>query len=352
MSRQRIRYVRSTDGTRLAWADAGRGPVIVKAANWLTHLEYDLESPVWRHWLEFFSDHFRLIRYDERGSGMSDWDVDLSFDRWLDDFERVVEAADLPDPFTLLGVSQGAAVSIAYAVKHPERVSRLILYGGYARGWARREHPAGQREYEAIVELVRAGWGRSNPAFRQVFTSRFIPRGSDEQIEWFNELCRKTTTPETAATLLNVRATIDVLPLLPQVRTPTLVIHARNDAVTPIHEGRILAEGIPGAEFVELDSENHILLRDEPAWSRFRDVILEFMGSAALRSDDVFGSLSPREREVLALLAEGLGNAQVAARLSISEKTVRNHVSRLFDKLGVWTRAQAIVFARDRGFRA
>jgi len=351
MSRQRIRYVRSTDGTRLAWADAGRGPVIVKAANWLTHLEYDLESPVWRHWLEFFSDHFRLIRYDERGSGMSDWDVDLSFDRWMDDFERVVEAADLRDPFTLLGVSQGAAVSIAYAVKHPERVSRLILYGGYARGWARRGHPAGQREYEAIVELVRAGWGRSNPAFRQVFTSRFIPRGSDEQIEWFNELCRKTTTPETAATLLNVRATIDVLPLLSQVRTPTLVIHARNDAVTPIHEGRILAEGIPGAEFVELESENHILLRDEPAWSRFRDTILEFMGSAALRSDDVFGSLSPREREVLALLAEGLGNAQVAARLSISEKTVRNHVSRLFDKLGVWTRAQAIVFARDRGFR-
>lgn len=352
MSRQRIRYVRSTDGTRLAWADAGSGPVIVKAANWLTHLEYDLESPVWNHWLEFLSRHFRLIRYDERGSGMSDWDVDISFDRWLDDFERVVEAADLTEPFTLLGVSQGAALSIAYAVKHPERVSRLILYGGYARGWARRDNPAGQREYEAIVELVRAGWGRSNPAFRQVFTSRFIPRGSDEQIEWFNELCRKTTTPETAATLLNVRATIDVLPLLSQVRTPTLVIHARNDAVTPIHEGRILAEGIAGAEFVELDSENHVLLRDEPAWARFEDVILDFMGAAARTpARDVFESLSPREREVLALLAEGLANAQVAARLSISEKTVRNHVSKLFDKLGVWTRAQAIVFARDHGFR-
>ena len=351
MSRQRIRYVRATDGTRLAWADAGRGPVIVKAANWLTHLEYDLESPVWRHWLEFLSDHFRLIRYDERGSGMSDWDVDISFDRWVDDFERVVEAAALTEPFTLLGVSQGAALSIAYAVKHPERVSRLILYGGYARGWARRGNPAGQREYEAIVELVRAGWGRSNPAFRQVFTSRFIPRGSDEQIEWFNELCRKTTNPETAATLLNVRSTIDVVPLLSRVRTPTLVIHARDDVVTPIHEGRILAEGIADAEFVELDSENHVLLRDEPAWPRFRDVILDFMGAAPTPSRDMFASLSPREREVLALLAEGLANAQVAARLSISEKTVRNHVSKLFDKLGVWTRAQAMVFARDRGFR-
>jgi len=351
MSRQRIRYVRSTDGARLAWSDAGSGPVLVKAANWLTHLEYDLESPVWRHWLEFLSDHFRLIRYDERGSGMSDWDVELSFERWLDDFERVIDAAELTEPFALLGVSQGSSVSIAYAVEHPERVSRMILYGGYARGWARRGNPAGQREYEAIVELVRAGWGRSNPAFRQVFTSRFIPSGSDEQIEWFNELCRKTTTPEMAAKLLAVRASIDVVPLLAQVRVPTLVIHARNDAVTPIGEGRILAEGIPGAEFVELESENHVLLRDEPAWTRFRDVVLEFMGSAARSEGDVFAALSPREREVLALLAEGLGNAQIAARLSISEKTVRNHVSNLFDKLGVWTRAQAIVFARDRGFR-
>jgi len=353
MSRQRIRYVRSTDGARLAWSDAGSGPVLVKAANWLTHLEYDLESPVWIHWLEFLGDHFRLIRYDERGSGMSEWDVEVSFDQWLDDFERVIDAAELTEPFTLLGVSQGAAVSIAYAVKHPERVSRMILYGGYARGWARRDNRAGQREYEAIVELVRAGWGRSNPAFRQVFTSRFIPRGSDEQIEWFNELCRKTTTPDMAAKLLEARSGIDVVPLLQQVRTPTLVIHARNDAVTPIGEGRILAEGIAGAEFVELDSENHVLLRDESAWTRFREVVLEFMGEAAPppADDGVFASLSPREREVLALLADGLGNAQIAARLSISEKTVRNHVSNLFDKLGVWTRAQAIVFARDRGFR-
>lgn len=349
MSRQRIRYVRSTDGTRLAWAGAGSGPIIVKASNWLTHLEYDLESPVWRHWLEFFTEHFRLIRYDERGSGMSDWDVSLSFDQWLADFECVIEAAELTEPFALLGVSQGAAVSIAYAVKHPERVSRLILYGGYARGWARRDNPPGEREYDAIVELVRAGWGRSNPAFRQVFTSRFIPRGSDEQIEWFNELCRKTTTPEMAAKLLGARAGIDVLSQLNAVRAPTLVVHARNDAVTPIQEGRILAEGIAGAEFVELDSENHILLRDEPAWSRFRDVVLEFMGAPP--SSDVFESLSPREREILTCLAEGLGNAEIAERLSISEKTVRNHVSNLFDKLGVWTRAQAIVFARDHGFR-
>ena len=349
MSRQRIRYALSTDGAKLAWADAGSGPVVVKAANWLTHLEYDFESPVWRHWLEFFTDNFRLIRYDERGCGMSDWDADLTFARWVEDLESVIDAADLHEPFALLGLSQGAAVSIAYAVKHPERVSHLILYGGYARGWAQREDVSSERECRAIADLARVGWGRSNPAFRQVFTSRFIPRGAADQMEWFNELCRKTTSPENAARLLELRANINVMPLLKEIRTPTLVMHARDDAVTPFDESRHLAAGIPGAEFVELDSENHILFRDEPAWSRFKEVVLDFMGAS--HDEPVFQSLSPREREIFALMAEGLGNGEIAERLSISEKTVRNHVSNVFDKLGVWTRAQAIVFARDRGFR-
>ena len=349
MSRQRIRYARSTDGAKLAWADAGSGPVIVKAANWLTHLEYDLESPVWRHWLEFFTDNFRLIRYDERGCGMSDWDADLTFARWVDDLEAVIDAADLCEPFTLLGVSQGASVCVTYAARHPERVSRLILYGAYARGWAQRGNPAAESECRAIADLARIGWGRSNPAFRQIFTSRFIPRGTADQLDWFNELCRKTTSPENAARLLELRANIDVTPLLKEIRVPTLVMHERDDAVTPCSEGRNLAAGIPGAEFVELDSENHILLRDEPAWSRFKDIVLDFMGTP--RDHGVFDTLSPREREVFALMTEGLGNADIAARLAISEKTVRNHVSNLFDKLGVWTRAQAIVFARDHGFR-
>ena len=349
MSRQRIRYVRSPDGTRLAWADAGSGPVIVKASNWLTHLEYDFESPVWRHWLEFFTDNFRLIRYDERGCGMSDRDVEMSFSRWLADFESVIDAADLQEPFTLLGVSQGALFCTAYAAKHPERVSRLILYGGYARGWARRNDPEGERECRAIADLARVGWGRSNPVFRQIFTSRFIPRGTADQMEWFNELCRKTTVGENAARILENRANLDISGLLKEVRTPTLVIHARRDAVTPIAESQILASEIPGAEFVELDSENHIPLRDEPAWARFREVVLNFMGVEETSAS--FESLSPREREILTLITDGLANAQIADRLDISEKTVRNHVTNLFDKLGVWTRAQAIVFARDHGFR-
>jgi DNA-binding CsgD family transcriptional regulator len=238
-------------------------------------------------------------------------------------------------------------------VRHPERVSHLVLYGGYARGVANREDPQGDRVYTAIVELARLGWGTANPAFRQVFTSRFIPGGTDEQLDWYNDLCRKTLTPEIAVRLLESRAMIDVTELLGKVRAPTLVLHARGDAVAPIAEGQILAAGIPGAQFIELDSNNHILLEHEPAWERFCDEVLEFMAlKGSLHGEDpAFAALSPREREVLTLITEGLGNAQIAERLSISEKTVRNHVSNLFDKLGVWTRAQAIVFAIDRGFK-
>ena len=351
---QRVGFCTSWDGVRVAYAVHGSGPPLVKAANWLTHLEYEWESPVWRHWIHFFSEQFRLVRYDERGCGMTDWKVgDLSFERWVGDLEAVVAAAGPREPFALLGISQGAATCIAYAAKHPERVSHLILYGGYARGVLRRDDPERERVYRAIIDLVRLEWGNDNPAFRQVFTSRFIPGGSDEQLGWFNELCRRTTSPESAAGLLEARGAVDVTALLGEVRTPTLVLHSRDDYITPILEGHILAAGIAGAQFVELDSKNHVLLEAEPAWGRFREAVLEFTGSVvpAGGEDPAFASLSPREREVLTLMKEGLGNAQIAGRLSISEKTVRNHVSNLFDKLGVWTRAQAIVFAIDRGFR-
>jgi pimeloyl-ACP methyl ester carboxylesterase/DNA-binding CsgD family transcriptional regulator len=352
---QRIRYLGTSDGVRLAWADAGAGPTLVKASNWLTHLEYEWQSPVWRHWISFFSDHFRFVRYDERGCGMTDAKTgDLSLERWVEDLEAVVEAADPPGPFALLGISQGGPICIAYAVKHPERVSQLILYGAYARGVFRRDDPDRESFYRAMIDLVRLEWGSDNPTYRQVFTSRFIPEGTDEQIGWFNELCRKTLMPEIAAQLLASRGMLDVTSLLGEVRTPTLILHARGDAVAPIAEGHILAAGIPGSQFIELDSKNHILLEHEPAWERFCDEVLEFIGLKGPRrgEDDAFASLSSREREVLALMTEGLGNAQIAERLSISEKTVRNHVSNLFDKLGVWTRAQAIVFAHERGFNS
>ncbi len=352
-ARQRIHYLRTTDHVKLAWAEASTGPVLVKASNWLTHLEDEWESPVWGHWIRFLTEHFRLVRYDERGCGMSDWDVeDLSNERRIEDLEEVIAAAGPAEPFALLGISQGAAACLGYAARHPERVSHLLLYGAYARGWSRRGDPDAARAFQAIADLARFGWGKDNPAFRQVFTSRFIPGATSEQMGWFNDLCRKTTSPRMAADLMLARGTIDVVPYLERIRTPTIVIHGRDDQAIPIAEGRLIASGIAGAQFVELDSRNHILLESEPAWERFCAVVLEFLGREAgpLAEDAVFSSLTPREREVLALLTDGLGNAAIAGRLSLSEKTVRNHVSNVFDKLGVWTRAQAIVLARDRGF--
>jgi pimeloyl-ACP methyl ester carboxylesterase/DNA-binding CsgD family transcriptional regulator len=359
--RQRIRYLRTSDGVQLAWAEAGTGPLVVKAANWLTHLEFEWESPVWAHWIRFFSRSFRFVRYDERGCGMTDWDVPelsaaLSMERWVDDLEAVVEAAAPREPFALLGISHGAAACIGYAVRHPERVSRMILYGGYARGYVHRGDPEAEREYRVITDLFEIGWGKENPAFHQVFTSRFIPGGTPEQLSWFNDLCRKTIAPGMARRLMQMRGNLNVVDLLAQVRVPTLVIHARQDEVVPLAEGRLLASAIPGAEFVELESKNHVLLENEPAWSRFQPIVLDYLGIPAPSAhedageDAAFASLSPREREVLALITEGLANAEIGERLSISEKTVRNHISNLFDKLGVWTRAQAMVFARDRGF--
>ena len=349
--RQQVRYLTASDGARIAWAESGTGPTVVKAANWLTHLEYEWESPVWRHWIELFSAHSRFVRYDERGCGMSDMgSADLSLDRWRADLAAVIDAAGPESPVTLLGISQGAATCIEYAIRHPERVARMVLYGGYARGASHRGTPASQQTFRAMVDLARAAWGKSNPTFRQVFTSRFIPGGSAEQLEWFNDLCLRTTQGDVVASLLEARAVVDISASLSRVRTPTLVLHARDDEVIPVAEGRLIAGGIPGAEFVELDSRNHILLEDEPAWQKFRDAVLAFLQPGAATADDSFAALSARERQVLGLIADGLSNSDIAERLNISEKTVRNHASNVFDKLGVWSRAQAIVFARDRGF--
>ena len=349
---QSIRYLKTRDGVRIAWASSGEGPPLVKAANWLTHLNYDLESPVWRHWIEFLSDHFRLIRYDERGCGMTDWHVgDLTPARWSEDLEAVIEASNPGERFVVLGVSQGAAAAVGYAVRHPERISHMILYGGYAVGWAHRLDSAELRQYRAMIELLRHGWGKDNPVFRQLFTSRFVPEARPEQLEWFNELCQRTTTPEIATRLLEARAEADVRPLLSQVRVPTLVVHARQDEVVRFSAGQLLATEIPGAEFVELDSRNHILLADEPAWTRFKEVVLDFTGRRAERAaeDPRLAALSEREREILAALVAGRSNTEIGAALFISEKTVRNSLTRIFEKLGVRTRTQAAVLARDRG---
>jgi pimeloyl-ACP methyl ester carboxylesterase/DNA-binding CsgD family transcriptional regulator len=351
--RQRVRYLPATDGLRLAWAEAGGGPTLVKAANWLTHLEYEWDSPVWKHWVRFFSQHWRFVRYDERGCGMSEWNADsLTIEQWTDDLGSVIDVAQPTGKVTLIGISQGAAISVRYAVLHPERVDRLILYGGFAHGASLRK---GLLSYDLIfrglVELAEFAWASDNWTFRQLFTSRFVPGGTDEQLKWFNELCLKSTTGPIAARLAQARDGVDVSALLSEVQVPTLILHARNDELVPFEEGRMLAAGIPGAEFVELDSRNHVLLEAEPAWARFCDAVLSFCSPSDAEDRSLFAGLSAREREVLGLLTEGLSNLDIATRLDISEKTVRNHASAVFDKLGVWSRAQAIVFARDHGFQ-
>ena len=353
---QSIRLCRSTDGTTIAWADSGTGPAMVKTGTWLTHLQYDWDSPVWRHWFRFLAGHYRCIRYDERGCGMSDWNTPgMSLDQAVADLETVIEAARPRKPFVLLGVSQGGAVAIRYAVEHPENVSHLVLYGAYAQGMAVQDDPELQEQSRACIALTRLGWGKDNPVYRQLLTSRFVPDASEEQIRWYNELCRRTATPEMAARILEFRMRIDVAELLPRVTVPTLVLHSRGDEAVPACQGRLVATSIPAARFVDLDSRNHILLETEPAWRRFKEATLAFTGQprqAVTVDHRVFAILSPREREILAWINQGCTNLEIGRGLHISEKTVRNHVTRIFEKLSISSRAQAIVLARDRGLGA
>ena len=277
--RQEILFCTSGNGVRIAYAKVGSGSPLVKAGNWLNHLEYDWESPVWSHLLKWMASEHQLIRYDARGNGLSDWDVqDISFDAFVRDLEAVVDAAGLKR-FALFGASQGCAVSIAYAAKHPERVSKLVLYGGFARGRRLRGDPLDIEQADAMITLMRTGWGQENPAFRQVFTSLFVPGGTPEQVHWFNDLQRKTTSPENAVRIRLVSDYMDVTKLLPRVTTPTLVLHCHNDVVQPFEEGRILAAGIPGARFVGLEGQNHLILESDPGWSRFQEEITAFLAA-------------------------------------------------------------------------
>jgi DNA-binding winged helix-turn-helix (wHTH) protein/pimeloyl-ACP methyl ester carboxylesterase len=268
--RQEIRFCTTGDGARLAYATVGSGPPLVRAAHWITHLDYDWQSPVWRHWLVDLARHHTLVRYDERGCGLSDHDVvEFSLDAWVHDLETVVDELGL-DRFPLLGVSQGGAVAVAYAARHPERVSRLVLCGAYVQGRMRRATTTEQRREAALqIEMVRLGWGRDDPSFRRFFTSNFIPDAPPELWESFAELLRRTASAENAARLLESWANIDVVEAATQVRAPTLVLHARDELRIPFEQARQLAVLIPGARFVPLASRNHLLRADEPAWAHF-----------------------------------------------------------------------------------
>jgi len=279
---QRTHFCRAADGARLAFARVGDGPPIVKAANWLSHLELDWKGELSPRWLELLSRGRCLVRYDARGNGLSDWDPPgLDFERFVSDLGAVFDAAAV-ERAPVVGLSQGAAVAAAYAARHPERVSGLILIGGCARGWRVKNHAGLTRQLEAMMVLMRKGWGGRNAAFRQLFTSRFFPHATPELADWWNELQRQTTTPDNAADLLSALGDIDIRSELPAVRAPTLVLHSREDAVVPMKDGLELASGIAGARFVPLESENHVLLPGEPAWQRFVVEVEGFLAQEVL----------------------------------------------------------------------
>ena len=296
--KQQIRFCTGHDGVRVAYATSGHGPPLVKVANWISHLEFDAASPVWSHMIAALSSDHKLLRYDQRGTGLSDWDVpNLTFEDWVRDLETVVDALGL-ERFPLLGISQGAPVAVAYAVRHPERVSHLILHGAYARGRLKRNPTPQQREEaEMMTRLAALGWGQQNPAFRQFFTSQFIPGGTRDQHEWFNELERISTSPANAARMMSVFNEIDVVDLLPRVSCPTLVLHATGDARVPFDEGRLFATLIPDARFIPLDSNNHLILESEPAWARCLQEVDGFLRSAP-SANTMFRASTPHEPEL------------------------------------------------------
>ena len=353
---QDVRFCTAPDGVNLAYATSGDGPPLVRVANWLTHLDLDWKGPIWSHWFREFSKENTLVRFDLRGSGLSDRKAEKqSVEVWRQDLETIIEDIGI-DRFPLLGFCQGGAIALSYAVRHPEHVSHLILFDSYSRGNLVDGTPWRKKlETKALTKMIEAGWGRGDTAiFRRVFADLLMPDASEDERRWLAELQRKTTSQAMAARLWEEFHRIDIEHLAKQVDVPTLIFHVTGDKVVPVEAGRELASLLPEARFVPLDSENHILLEDDPAWSRFLAEVRSFIGSDEVESEaedpqKVFPELTPRECEVLDLIAKGLTNDEIADRLFISPKTVRNHNTRIFSKLQVNSRAKAIVLAREAG---
>jgi len=352
---QRIRFCTSRDGTRIAYATCGAGPPLVWAASWVHHLELDWDSPLWRPWISLLTRRHTLVRYDWRGCGLSDREqVEFSFESFVGDLEAVIEAAGL-EQFVLFGTAGGSAIGTTYAVRHPDRVRRLALYAGYVRNkLAGNPTPREMEEAQARLKVMELGWLNDPPAFGQFFRSLHMPDASAEQFQSFNDLVRRTTSPANAVALLQALFRVDVQEIVPKVRCPTLVLHARGDSIIPFEQGRSVAGLISGARFVPLESRNHLLLDTEPAWQQLVEALDDFLPAASARPAGLGGTpldeFTPRECEVLELVAQGLDNDTIGERLHISKRTARNHVSTILGKLGLNTRAQVIVRAREGGF--
>jgi pimeloyl-ACP methyl ester carboxylesterase/DNA-binding CsgD family transcriptional regulator len=352
---QQVRFCTSFDFVRIAYAVTGTGPPLVNAPHWLSHLEHDLQCVVRQPWFAELSRGQTLLRFDQRGCGLSDWTVrNISFEAWVRDLECVVDAAGF-HRFVLLGNSQGGAIAVEYAARHPERVTHLVLWGAYARGRLRRDPtPQDFEDAELQVRLIELGWAKGEPSYRDVFSRQLMPGGTTEQLNALSELERVSASPANAARIVRAFYQIDVRQSAQRVKCPALVLHGRGDRRVPLEEGRLLATLIPGARFVTIDTENHIILDDEPAWQQYFDHVRRFLARTAVGRDAsaaLLAELTPREVEILEHIAQGLDNAQIAAHLALSEKTVRNHITHIFDKLQVENRSRAIVLAREAGLR-
>ena len=351
---QDVRFCTSADNVKLAYAVSGEGSPLVMPATWLSHLEHQWKSLAWRHWLESLSQKYTLLRYDSRGCGLSDSDAtEFSFEGWIKDIEAVVDAAGFRQ-FDVLATCWGGPIGVEYAARHPDRVTRLVLYGSYALGRLRGEKPMQAERARLLLDMMRLGWGRENHAFCQAWGSYFQPGGTLDHFRSWSEQQALATTPETAVRLLQIGWQTDVRAAARTIKCPTLALHVSHDTVVPVEEGRNLASLIPDCRFVQLDGENHMPLADEPAWQQIVSEIDRFLQrpleAGAPRTSLIVSDLTERERDVLHAIARGLDNGEIAASLGMSEKTVRNHVTRLLDKIGAEHRYQAIVRAREAGF--
>jgi pimeloyl-ACP methyl ester carboxylesterase/DNA-binding CsgD family transcriptional regulator len=353
-SSQHVRFCASRDGTRIAFATSGSGPPLVRAAHWLSHLDHERHCPLWGPWVSLLARRHKLIRYDGRGCGLSDRDAtDFSLDRCVEDIEPVVDACKI-GRFVLFGATIGGTTALAYAARHPERVSHLVIVGGFAVGRLARNPPEQIEETALELKAIEFGWGHDNPAFRQFSTSLLIPDALPDQARSLNELMRIASSPQTAVRRLRPYHHLDLRDIAAKIRCPTLVFHSRGDARIPFEQGRALAALIPGARFVPLESRNHWVVNTEAAWARFVGELDNFLPAPPhapqMLKAAVLDVLTPRELQVIELVAAGLDNRTIGLRLGISEKTVRNHVSTIFTKIGVNGRPQAIVWAREAGF--
>lgn len=343
-ARSDIRFVTSSDGVQIATARYGRGPLVLKAATWLTHIDRVAPGSIQQALIDEFSAAHTYVEYDTRGCGLSQRRVDdLSFESWVRDLEAVADAHGRDEPFTLLGFTCGAGVAVEYAARHPERVSRLILFGGFATSYYSTSHPdpAVRREGDLMLELAAVGWGSSSPAFRQVFVSRFLPEASPAQWSAFDQLQRETCSPDVAARYLQSLYGINVKAAAQRVRCPALLLHPKGDQMVPFEQGRRLASLVPGARFVPLEGRNHIPLPTEPAFAAFLREVRDFLGES-LGPEAPVPRLTPRQAEVLRLIASGETDKQVAAALRLSPRTVEMHVASALKALGCRTRAEAV----------